>query len=350
MQSATSEELRAPKEVEPVAKFLGDYRSDAGPKRTDFVWSETSEPHFKRKKDILSKHPEIRDLYGPDSNTMNKVFFVVSMQTAIAAYMGSHDVHWGLLLLVAYCIGGFANHHCFLAVHEMAHGLAFESALGNRLLGFVANFPALLPFSVSFQKYHMEHHAHQGVHDVDMDIPTYGEAKYATNIFMKTLWVSSQLFFYALRPLFSNPKPAGLAEFCNLLSCAAFDVTVYYYFGWKALAYLFFSNVLGGGLHPIAGHFISEHYMFNEDQETYSYYGPLNWVIYDAGYHVEHHDFPRIPGSRLRQVNKAAPEYYNNLAYHTSWTGCIWRYITDPKMGAFSRARRMERTSTKKVK
>lgn len=350
MQNATPEEMMAPKKEDnkPVATFGSNYMAKEVPPREDFIWSDTSEPHYKRKKAILAKHPEIRELYGPDPNTMSQVFFVVSMQTAIAAYMGFHDIHWGILALVAYFIGGFANHHLFLAVHEMAHGLAFESALANRALAFVANFPAVFPFAVSFQKYHLEHHQHQGVHDVDMDIPTYAEGKFAVNVIAKTLWVMCQLFFYALRPLFSNPKPAGLAELANLTSCAVYDYALYHYFGGKAIAYLCLSSFLGGGLHPIAGHFISEHYMFNEDQETYSYYGPLNWVIYYAGYHVEHHDFPRIPGSRLSQVHKLAPEFYENLAYHTSWSGCIWRYITDPKMGAFSRCRRTERASNKK--
>ena len=110
--------------------------------------------------------------------------------------------------------------------------------------------------------------------------------------------------------------------------------------GFACVGYLLISDWLGLGLHPISGHFISEHYEFVKGQETYSYYGPLNYLTWNVGYHNEHHDFPRISGFRLPQVRKIAAEFYDTLPQTKSWPGTLWNFITDASVSPFSRIKR----------
>ena len=105
----------------------------------------------------------------------------------------------------------------------------------------------------------------------------------------------------------------------NLATCMSFNAVMVHYFGWNTILYLVLSTFMAGGLHPCAAHFLAEHYVFTGEVETYSYYGPLNWLTFNVGYHNEHHDFPNIAWTRLPELKRLAPEFYDNLPYHSSW-------------------------------
>lgn len=251
--------------------------------RDDFEWSYTEEPHASRRKMILDKYPQIKKLFGSDPNFKYVAGGMVLSQFVMLFVMKGQS--WPITLLVAYCFGGVVNHSLSLAVHEISHNLAFGHArpLANRLFGYFCNLPLGVPMSISFKKYHLEHHRYQGDEVIDTDLPTLLEAKLFSNTLGKFCWVCLQPFFYMLRPLIVNPKPPNRQEFINLAIQLVFDSIVVYFFGWRVLCYLIIGTLLAMGFHPVAGHFISEHYMFAKGFETYSYYGPLNFITFNVG-------------------------------------------------------------------
>lgn len=306
--------------------------------RDDYHWSYTDEPHASRRKEILAKYPEIKNLYGYDWTVKYQACAWVVIQFTMAYLL--RDASWWTVFICAYGFGAFVAHSLVLGMHEISHNLAFAKPAHNRLLGCFANLPTVIPHFSMFQRYHMEHHQYQGVFGIDADVPSHWEGKFFVNTFLKLLWVLAQPAFYTIRPLFMKPKQPGFWEAVNWGGVIVTDIILFLTLGQKSLVYLLFSIVISCGLHPAAGHFIAEHYVFLLGQETYSYYGPMNRIFFNVGYHNEHHDFPRIPGSRLPLVKKIAPEYYDSLPHYNSWTKVIWSYITNPEVGPYSRVTR----------
>jgi sphingolipid delta-4 desaturase len=314
----------------------------------EFSWVTDAEPHATRRRQILAKHgAEVRALYGHDYRTAVQVILVSLFQVVMAWVV--RDMPWWKVMLASYVLAGTASQNLFTAQHELSHFLAFRKPLYNRILSIASNCPLVIPMATSFRKYHQEHHSHLGVDGWDVDLPTEIEANVVTNFFAKVAWVFSYIAVYGIRPLIVRPKPMVLADVVNIVTVVAFDVVLLYTCGIKALIYLAAGNILGGGLHPMAGHLIAEHYTFVKGQETYSYYGPLNALTYNVGYHNEHHDFPQIPHSRLYRLREIAPEFYNTLTWHTSWCWIIFKFLTDPEVGPWTRVKRHSREEPKKA-
>jgi sphingolipid delta-4 desaturase len=311
--------------------------------KKEFTRVGTDEPHYSRRQQILAKYPQIRDLYGPDMAMLYWVIAYVAIQLFFAANASALSTwqYW----LAAYVVGGAITHSLSLACHELSHNLCFSETIHNELLAIVANFAQGLPSCITFKKYHLEHHYYQGVDDVDVDIPTTFEGKFFTNTIMKVIWAFLQPVFYAIRPLVVKPKSMKPMELVNWVAVVVFNIVFAKMYGASAVGFNILSTLLGMGLHPCAGHFIAEHYEFKKLQETYSYYGALNILSFNVGYHNEHHDFPKIAGVNLPKVREIASEFYTDLSVHESWVKVIYDYIIRPDVGPFSRIKRMSQRS-----
>ena len=311
---------------------------------TAFFVATAPEPHRIRTRQIIKAHPEVKQLMTRNPATFLIGLGCVVAQVAIAYFLRQQAWYW--TIPVAYLVGAFFSHTLFVVIHEAAHNLVFRKLWQNVATGILANFPSIFPTAISFKNFHIKHHVFQGVHELDADLPDWYEAKLIHNYSIgKAIW----LFFF---PLFQVIRTARCREVAtvdryvaaNIVAQVVFDAAIVYFFGWTALLYLFLSFWFSVGLHPLGARWIQEHYLtLSDTQETYSYYGRLNGINLNVGFHNEHHDMPSIPWNNLPKLKSVAPEFYEPLLAHRSYTKLFFMFLFDQEISLYSRIMRKER-------
>ena len=309
------------------------------------------EPHRERAKEILRAHPDVRQLFGRNGWSALIIAGVVAGQLGVAWLI--RDSGWWVVLAVAWLVGAFANHSLWVLIHECTHNLVARRGWHNQALAILANVPMVLPSAISFRIYHLKHHQFQGDYDLDADLAGEREARFVgRSTLRKAIW---ELFFPVFQSVrvarFSKTKKISFvtpAVLANITVQLTVDALVVILMGPAALIYLVASTLFSVGLHPLGARWIQEHFVVEPGQETYSYYGPLNTLALNVGYHVEHHDFPFVPWSRLPRLKATAPEHYEPLVSHQSWTGLWLRFLRDPNLTLYSRITRDGRINRKR--
>jgi len=309
--------------------------------------SQASEPHAKRRAAILEAHPDVRELAGAAPITARILVVLVLCQLMLSILFA--DAAWWVYLLSAATVGAVASHALFGLVHECIHGLVFRSPLANRIFAVFANLPHVVPSAVSFQIFHLEHHAHQGSYSRDADMPAVWEVQFFGRSFLgKLLWFAVYPALMIARSArvskMSGVRAVTLGVVVNVVCALSFDAAWAYFAGWKALAWLLLSFYLAIGPTPLGARWVQEHFVLSRDQETNSYTGAFNYFCFNMGLHNEHNDFPSVPWFRLPTLRTKAPEFYASLYDIPSYVGLFWHFLTDSKLSIGSRVVRAKET------
>ncbi|HEX3431011.1 MAG TPA: fatty acid desaturase [Rhizomicrobium sp.] len=295
--------------------------------------------HSARRAALLSARPGLKALAGPTAATAWLAIGACVLQFGLAALI-AHQPWWEIALCALF-FGAFAIHFLNCVVHECTHGLVFANASGNRLVAIVANMPSLVPSAMAFWHYHLLHHYHFGVRGMDSDVPAQWEARTVkTSALRKLLWLLLLPVSYGLlHPLNVRARlPFDRWLALNIALCGLAWAGVLAFIGWHGVVYLLLSTYFATGPHPAGAHILQEHLAFDGGNGMASYYGPINLVSVNLGYHLEHHDMPGVSGWRLPKLRRAAPEFYNSHYEHRSRLLGLWKFVFDRKIALDSRS------------
>jgi sphingolipid delta-4 desaturase len=266
------------------------------------------------------------------------------------------------VFLVSFFLGQVVIHAAGGLLHETAHRLVFRSSAAK--LGFDLGLELILASfgkQLTYQHEHLtSHHPYMGDYDRDYeheDICAYRARQelivhrpmLQRTLTVLTLVVHALPFGFLIgdvvfpkiyraftgievkdrqRRIGATKPPrwqvalfVAVSALVNLFLFLAFGFWGWLYHNWSLSLFLGKMGISN------LGQSLSEHDGDDEVNPTRSTYGWINWVLFNTGYHNEHHTFPNVAWSRLPTLRRLAPEAFHHTA-EKSYLGYWWEHVS----------------------
>lgn len=289
--------------------------------------------HRQRMKGILTDHPEVRDLFGIDQMTLFYVALFSSL--AIVFPIVTRNLSLPVLFILTFVIGTpiqYILSRCL--AHDCGHFLASESPHVNKFA--VALTYASLNFAgtVSYLDAAVQHRQHHVAlrSDLDLDQPNALQYEFYGSTGVYKIYFLITLLLQGMEQ--NNPVDKVVQELIMLSTLIRLKAGRFYLIEalsgnilWLTLSAVYGPRIILWQLmvesfrflHPLYWWHTAMHYQHGQGaQPTASIYsGFFNLLLFNLGYHCEHHDFFNIPWSRLPHLRILAPEYYETIDTYT---------------------------------
>jgi len=311
--------------------------------------------HLNRKRAVLRDHPDAKKLYGQSPFTMVILFVVIPIHLWFAYHFSQYS--WLAVLIGAYTTSAWMSFVLQTIGHEATHRLISKNSTVNKFCALLSFLPVFTgPFGTLWMYEHMWHHNVVVDKALRYGLQSNPLVKKALmtlvfigiiNIFLTVsatalaaaMLVTIPMGIIGLRaskypekfpipPYNRFPQALNGWTATNIVACIVFNATLIYFTGIKGFSYIYLGSLFMNGLHPLGMRQVQEHYFVKRGQPTYSVYPILNFLTFNIGHHVEHHDFPAIPWNRLPQLTKLAPEYYTKDLYaYSGYTSVMIEFL-----------------------
>ena len=321
--------------------------------------SPQSSRHQAMSRELLRRYPQARALIGPDWRAALAIPLLLALHWGMAWLVSGTNV-W-LTFLAAFFFGQLVLHSGGALLHDTAHRLIIRGRKGK--LAFDLGLELLLASfarQLTYQHEHVtSHHRHMGEYERDYEHEdvcallarrTYmrahpGRQRAVTiGILLLHLLPFGFLLSDVIVPWFYQrvtgrvakdahrnipaTKPAPWEKYLFMAVSLAVNAGLFIAFGFWGWLYHNWALSIFLGKFGVTnlGQSLSEHPGDDLQQPTRSHYGPINWLLFNTGYHNEHHVLPSVPWSRLPALKRMAPELFTATApygYVRHW----WEHV-----------------------